>query len=181
MKAFLLSHYCISAWLVKWECRHCKRRADRVRVHAPEIERDGNTIKLAYPVNCPCGGRSSFRVELPILLLGVILVRILLIEKWSHRRGNIDITPGGQLAESYHRFVQDFELAVVEFAEQALGFPRDESKSKNVDGDRWAGLGDPERVKFGMSVQEWQAFLHRLGVDEPPTQEGQNGQTDDDG
>jgi hypothetical protein len=43
------------------------------------------------------------------------------------------------------------------------------------------GLSDAERVKFGMSVVEWQELLRRLDVYEPPTPEKQDGQADEDG
>jgi hypothetical protein len=180
VKKLLLNHHCQPHWASSWECRHCHQSGDPIRLLFPELRREHNIVVLTYPVICQCGRRGSLRVELPILLFGIVLARIVLMEtKCGRYRGEIDLKPGETRA--FRQYAADFEQALVEFAEQALGFPRGESKSRGLDGDRWAGLGDPERAKFDMSVAEWQEFLRRLGADEPSMQEGQDGQADDDG
>ena len=167
MKKLLLNHHCQPHWASSWECCHCHQSGQPIRLLFPDVRRAKNIVVLTYPVICECGKRGSLRVELPILLFGIVLARIVLLEtKCGRYRGEIDLKPGE--TDTFRRYAAGFEQAIVEFAEQALGFPRDESKSKNVDGDRWAGLGDPERVRFDMSVSEWQEFLRRLGLDEPP-------------
>ena len=180
MKKLLLNHHCQPHWASSWECRHCHQSGDPIRLLFPDLRREHNTVVLTYPVICQCGRRGSLRVELPILLFGIVLARIVLMEaKCGRYRGEIDLKPGE--TDTFRRYAADFEQAIVEFAEQALGFPRGVFQSPKTDSARWAGLSDAERVKFDMSVTEWQEFLRRLGVDEPPTQEGQDGQADDDG
>ena len=180
MKKLFLNHHCPPHWACMWQCLVCGQSGEPIRLLFPEIRREHNIVVLTYPVICQCGQRGSLRVELPILLFGIVLARIVLLEtKRGRYRGEIDIKPGE--TQTFRRYAADFEQAIVEFAEQALGFPSGVFASPKTDSARWVGLSDAERVKFDMSVVQWQEFLRRLGMDVPPTSEEQDGQTDGDG
>jgi hypothetical protein len=180
VKKLLLNHHCQPHWASSWQCKHCGQSGDPIRLLFPDLRREQNIVVLTYPVICQCGRRGSLRVELPILLFGIVLARLVIMDaKRGRHRGEIDLKPGKTAA--FRRCAADFEQAIVEFAEQALGFPRDESESPDAKCARWTGLSDVDRLKFDMSVAEWQAFLRRLGVDELPTQDQQDDQADDAG
>lgn len=165
MKKLVFNHLYLPEWVENWECRHCGRSGQRVRLHFPDVERIKDNVRLVYSAECQCGKRTPFKVEMPILLLGLAFVRQFLGEARSHRhKGFIDVTP--MKANVTECLLRDFTRLITDFAGQALGFPPDDSASPDDTAARWEGLTDMERIKFGMSVREWQEFRRRLGLDE---------------
>lgn len=160
MKKLLQHETCMPEFLKGLECKKCHQRTQQVRVLFPDVQREKNVVRLRYPIICQCGGRGSFKVELPVLFFGFILARVVLLETFRRRhQGEVDITPGD--SRLFRDYVADFEQALVEFAEKALGLPCDDV-AEAIGGP---GLTDMDRVRMGMSVQEWKEFLRRLGHD----------------
>jgi hypothetical protein len=122
VKKLFLNHHCPPHWASAWECLGCHQTGQPIRLLFPDLRREKNTVILTYPVTCECGRRSSLRVELPILLFRIVLARLVLMEtKRGRCRDEIDLKPGE--TPTFRQYAADFEQAVVEFAEEALGFP----------------------------------------------------------
>ena len=77
---------------------------------------------------------------------------------------------GGELVRNDDKeaFVAEFRRVAAffgDFAEQALGIPEHKAPGSKHSSKGGSGLADTDRIRFGMSLDEWRAFQRRLGID----------------
>lgn len=128
-----------------FKCSSCGRSGQALYVRSPAWKKSGLNIELSYPLRCgACGKASSLRLNLPLLLLGYILVWS---EFYANRRRN-----GGELcikpckADTFATLCSEFSRTLAQYGGSVAGLP-----------------SDSDRIQFGFSQQEWTDFEKRLG------------------
>jgi len=165
MRKLVFPEWLLCEFLVAWECTGCGGSGKQVELKYPSIARKRDAVRLCFPVICGCGRLGGLRVELPILLFGYMLGRIALIESEGRRRKSaMSVSP--KRSDLFIRFMRDFETDLLGFAAVTGLREPSETSGNKARRSRPDEPRDWERFGFGLTEQEWETFLRRLGFGE---------------
>lgn len=144
-------------------CLQCRKRPDRPEVDPPVLTPidEGRAVHVHYNLKCTCGKRIGVGFDIPILLLGFLMVRDLLLSYKRQRRSCKAIT----LHEPKHllEILSDFNKQISQYpAVHAFTRTFGALYPLGSVGEAPAGLTDHDRVGFGFNAEEWEQFVKRL-------------------
>lgn len=168
MNPLVLPTYVLQHLAKEWRCGGCGERGV-VRLVYPLVTEEQGTVRLAFPWRCGCGQFGCLSIQMPILLFGYLLARVFLLETSRRRRPKTETVVLPRESRCFLSFAQGYAETISRYIN---GSVHEESIDADVSNfGCLKGLSRPnalERLFFLMPRPEWDAFMKRLGFEEPP-------------
>ena len=166
----ILPGYIVSNFVPPNACRRCGRSDMSFKLLFPQLKWGKTEIELIYPLRCPCGGSGCVPIKLPKLLFGYILANVALVDAAHRRRSKATmVVSPNHKSDMLAKMFRDFDRLMEADATSALRLPPVPDSEQNSPDDN-----DAERIKFGFDEDEWKAFLRRLGLDGPGSEDSES-------
>lgn len=167
----ILPDYIEKGLVLGYRCPGCGHTDEWFLIHSPQLKptQDGNCVEIVYPVQCPCGRRGHISTTLPILLVGYLLARILLLESHKSRKQPKLCKPGR--SRLLDKFIREFEQAMNHYAAVCSIAKNLQAEQEHPETPEAVEPTELDRMNFGFDDATWRAFLRRLGLDDDKDQD----------
>ena len=162
MRRLIFPHFMLGHFLVGWKCTGCGQPAHGLTLRFPRVRLEEDKIVLIYPARCPCGERGCLTVVLPALFFGYVIGRLLVIDA-AKSRSKAELLINAKPCALFESLCRECEKDIMQFAVEMTSDSSDPPANQQEEGGR---SQEHERFIFRLTLEEWKAFMKRLGFDD---------------